>query len=163
MAAPETTKLTIRLPRRHVEFARAYARAHGDDRFHQALVPVGDLEFEQLQAQVRFTQRLPDVLQQIFVQELAGVQVGRHAQCGQACLLPATFCWQEFLNAQRPIGTLSPVSSASGMNRMAAIGPTPRACHRHPDPRHAGHRRSAACSIDSGARWRLPRHSTAQP
>lgn len=29
MANPETTKLTIRLPRRHVEFAKAYARAHG--------------------------------------------------------------------------------------------------------------------------------------
>lgn len=29
MAAPDTTKLTIRLPRRHVEFAKAYARAHG--------------------------------------------------------------------------------------------------------------------------------------
>ena len=25
----ETTKLTIRLPREHVEFAKAYARAHG--------------------------------------------------------------------------------------------------------------------------------------
>ncbi len=25
----ETTKLTIRLPRRHVEFAKAYAKAHG--------------------------------------------------------------------------------------------------------------------------------------
>jgi hypothetical protein len=29
MANAETTKLTIRLPRRHVEFAKAYARAHG--------------------------------------------------------------------------------------------------------------------------------------
>ncbi|MCC5870452.1 MAG: hypothetical protein JJU27_18270 [Gammaproteobacteria bacterium] len=29
MANVETTKLTIRLPRRHVEFAKAYARAHG--------------------------------------------------------------------------------------------------------------------------------------
>ena len=26
---PETTKLTIRLPRRSVEFAKSYARAHG--------------------------------------------------------------------------------------------------------------------------------------
>ena len=25
----ETTKLTVRLPKRHVEFAKAYARAHG--------------------------------------------------------------------------------------------------------------------------------------
>lgn len=29
MANAETTRLTIRLPRRHVEFAKAYARAHG--------------------------------------------------------------------------------------------------------------------------------------
>lgn len=29
MINPETTKLTIRLPRGHVEFAKAYARAHG--------------------------------------------------------------------------------------------------------------------------------------
>lgn len=29
MANAGTTKLTIRLPRRHVEFAKAYARAHG--------------------------------------------------------------------------------------------------------------------------------------
>jgi hypothetical protein len=29
VAASETTKLTIRLPRHHVEFAKAYARAHG--------------------------------------------------------------------------------------------------------------------------------------
>lgn len=26
---PETTKLTIRLPKRHVAFAKAYAKAHG--------------------------------------------------------------------------------------------------------------------------------------
>lgn len=26
---PDSTKLTIRLPRRHVEFAKAYAKSHG--------------------------------------------------------------------------------------------------------------------------------------
>jgi hypothetical protein len=26
---PDTTKLTIRLPKRHVEFAKAYAKVHG--------------------------------------------------------------------------------------------------------------------------------------
>ena len=93
---------------------------------HHAL---GDLELERVRGRARFP---PALLAMSSAgsswRELARRQVHRHAQRRQALALPrAAFCAQAVRSTQSPIGTIRPVSSASGMNcagrhRAAASG-----------------------------------------
>ena len=65
-----------------------------------------------------------NVAQQMLVAELPRRQIDRHAQraAGPACC-QATFCRQAVCSTHLPIGTISPVSSATGMNCIGATGP----------------------------------------
>ena len=99
---------------------------------HDAL---GDLELEGAGLQAGLGQDRGDVLDEVGRRELARGQVDRHERAGRSGAAGRDrrqrAAWRQAVSrTQRPSGTISPVSSASGMNAIGGTRPRVGCCQR---------------------------------